>query len=60
MSVAARGTCRIEYRGSEIVIRGEPGESRREADRIIRRFACSATPYRIADETAERLVLKPE
>ncbi|WP_435105983.1 hypothetical protein [Arhodomonas sp. AD133] len=51
--------CRVEYRGKEIVIRGPSSEIHREADRIIKRFACSATPYRLAREHEDQVVLKP-
>lgn len=56
---ATRG-CRVEYRGKEIVVQGPSTEVHREAHRIVRRFACSATPYRIDEDDSNRVVLKPE
>lgn len=51
--------CRVEYRGREIVISGPSREAHAQAQRIIRRFACSAVPYRLASEEADQVVLKP-
>ncbi|MCS4503079.1 hypothetical protein KBTX_02273 [wastewater metagenome] len=60
MPATQQESCRVEYRGKEIVIRGPSNEIRREANRIIKRFACSATPYRLAQSSDGQVVLKPE
>ncbi|MDZ7811037.1 MAG: hypothetical protein U5L11_14405 [Arhodomonas sp.] len=60
MQASRNDGCRVEYRGKEIVIRGPTGKARREADRIIKRFACSATPYRLAQAGEDEVVLRPE
>lgn len=51
--------CRIEYRGRDIVISGPTREARAQAQRIIRRFACSAVPYRMARTDSDQVILKP-
>lgn len=53
-------TCRVEYYRNEIVVRGQGDEARREAHRIIRRFACSATPYRVEYQESDRVILRPD
>jgi len=50
--------CRVRYNGDEIVLKGAPDAIHREAERIIRRFACSATPYRLARSGKYRVVLR--
>ncbi|MGD8428964.1 MAG: hypothetical protein PVH31_01030 [Ectothiorhodospiraceae bacterium] len=59
MPATRRERCRVEYRNREIVIDGPVEEVHREAYRIIRRFACSATPYCLARDSDTRIVLKP-
>lgn len=54
-----RHACRVEYQGEQIVISGPSPEVHREAARIIRRFANSATPYRLVSDTDTQVVLKP-
>lgn len=58
MPVTQCDSCRVEYRGEEIVIRGPEEEVRREAHRIIKRFACSATPYQLERKDERGVVLK--
>ncbi|EAR22860.1 hypothetical protein [Nitrococcus mobilis] len=53
-----RQSCRVEYQGERIVISGSSTEIHREAARIIRRFASSATPYRLVSDTANQVVLE--
>lgn len=60
MTATAQSNCRVEYRRNEIVIHGPPAEAQREADRIMRRFACSATPYQVSDHGNGHVVLRPE
>lgn len=57
---AQQQSCRVEYHRNEIVVRGNGEDARREAHRIVRRFACSATPYRVELEDSERVILRPE
>lgn len=60
MPATRRESCLVEYKGNEIVIRGPSHQQvHREAYRIIRQFACSATPYRLASDTDTEVVLKP-
>lgn len=59
MPATRRDGCRVEYRSTEIVIRGSHEEILREATRILRCFAGSATPYRMAREGQSEVVLKP-
>lgn len=59
MSATIRHSCRVEYRSNEIVIRGPADDAQREAHRIIRRFACSATPYRLVSTAADGVILRP-
>lgn len=54
-----RQGCRVEYQGEQIVISGPSTEIHREAARIIRCFANSATPYRLVSDTNNQIVLKP-
>ncbi len=50
-------TCRIEYHADEIVVHGPAPECQHEANRILRRFAGSATPYRLDAVQSDRVVL---
>jgi len=59
MPAMIRHSCRVEYRSNEIVIRGPSEDAQREAHRIIRRFACSATPYRLASTARDEVILRP-
>jgi len=54
-----QSACRVEYRGRDIVITGPAESARREAQRIIQRFACSAAPYRLARVEADQVILQP-
>jgi len=58
MPVTQGDRCRVEYRGEEIIIRGPEDEIRREAHRIMKRFACSATPYQLERVQDRQVVLK--
>ncbi len=60
MAATAQQTCRIEYHRNEIVVRGPGEDAKREAHRIVRRFACSATPYHVAYQASDRVILRPE
>jgi hypothetical protein len=60
MTGTAQQTCRVEYRRNEIVVRGPGEDAKREAHRIVRRFACSATPYRVESQESDRVILRPE
>ena len=51
-------SCRVLYREGEIVIQGEPAAVQDEAARILKRFACSATPYRLVTNTGAEAVLR--
>ena len=51
-------SCRIIYRADEIVVRGEPPAVREETARILKRFACSATPYRLVSDNGSEAVLR--
>lgn len=59
MRESQRQGCRVEYQGEQIVISGLSTEIHREAARIIRCFASSATPYRLVSDTNNQIVLKP-
>lgn len=59
MAAIAHRACRVDYKAKEIVIQGPSAQAHREAHRIVRRFACSATPYRVASDSETRVVLKP-
>lgn len=59
MQATRSQTCRIEYLTDQIVVHGPAPECQREAKRILRRFACSATPYRLDSILAGCIVLKP-
>lgn len=59
MPAMIRHSCRVEYRSNEIVIRGPAADAQREAHRIIRRFACSATPYRLVSAARDEVILRP-
>jgi hypothetical protein len=58
MPQSEHSQCSVRYNGDEIVLKGAPEAIHREADRIIRRFACSATPYRLARDGKRRVVLR--
>ena len=60
MTSTTQQNCRIEYHRNEIVVRGPGEEAKREAHRIVRRFACSATPYRVQAQDSDRVILRPE
>ncbi len=59
MAATMQSACRVEYRGRDIVITGPAESARREAQRIIQRFACSAAPYRLARVEADQVILQP-
>lgn len=54
-----RSGCQVQYQREQIVISGSSTEVHREATRIIKRFASSATPYRLVSDTQNQVVLKP-
>lgn len=59
MAVVRHCRCRITYLDDEILISGPSAECRREADRILRQFACSDTPYRLVRTDSGNLLLRP-
>ncbi|GEM_PF-1042099 len=59
MAGVAERSCRVEYHGRDIVISGPSREAHAQAQRIIRRFACSAVPYRLASSGSDQVILKP-
>ena len=59
MAGTSEQNCRVEYRGREIVISGPTREAHAQAQRIIRRFACSAVPYRMTHTESDQVILKP-
>lgn len=59
MAGVAQQSCHVEYRGCDIVISGPSREAHAQAQRIIRRFACSAVPYRLASTGIDQVILKP-
>lgn len=58
MPQSENSQCRVRYNGDEIVLKGASEAIHREAERIIRRFACSGTPYRLARDGKHRVVLR--
>ena len=56
MTIARMGYT-IEYLGNKIVLHGNIQAIRDEAEKILRRFASSANPYRIAEESGQQIIL---
>lgn len=47
----------IEYLGDKIVLHGNVQAIHDEAEKILRRFANSANPYRLAEDSGHQIVL---
>ncbi|MBA1147596.1 hypothetical protein H0Z60_11080 [Ectothiorhodospiraceae bacterium WFHF3C12] len=60
MVSTSRHTVQTRYDAAEIVLFGAYRDVHDEAQRIVRRFAASAAPYRIAEDHGERIVLRRE
>jgi hypothetical protein len=59
MQAVRSQSCRVEYLSNQIIIHGPSIECQREARRILRRFAGSATPYRLDSVLEDCITLKP-
>ncbi len=51
--------CTVHYYPGQIVLTGNPPQIQQEAHVILRRFACSAIPYRVIEDRGTRMVLAP-
>jgi hypothetical protein len=51
--------CKIYYYPGLIVLKGSEQSVHVEAHNILRRFACSAIPYRVVEDRGNRVVLAP-
>ncbi len=56
--IVMKSDCTIEYDCDSIVLSGTPATVHLEADRILRRFAHSARPYEIKNDTPGCIVLR--
>jgi hypothetical protein len=56
--IIMKSDCTIAYDRGTIVLSGAPAAVHREGDRILRRFAHSARPYEIKNDTPGRIVLE--
>ena len=58
MATTSRHGVETRYHAAEIILSGDPWQVHTEAERILRRFAASASPYRIAKDRGGYMVLK--
>ena len=57
MDINDDSKCTISYHSDLIVLSGDKQAIHNEADKILRRFAHSARPYQVQEDTADRVVL---
>lgn len=53
----ARAHYTIEYLDNKIILHGDISAIHKEAELILRRFACSARPYRVHEDNGQQIVL---
>ncbi len=58
MTVARLPGYTVRYFSNRIVLDGNVGAIHAEADKILKRFACSALPYCVVTDTSQHIVLK--